>query len=182
MQRSIQIAFVVLVLSIPASALALGGDEPNGPMNNDKWPTGLAAIVNADNRVYGYFVNWEDTLFFRGNTAAFNVFLAKYAQLPNTKLELVIHPGKLEVQSPWDKQPRALSANWRLYCTPFAQEQVMNGGVKPGPFITRVDLWLGDSVKLAELQVPSNVPVTSGGEIEAFVKQHQSTTTSPLPR
>ena len=151
----------------------------NRPVNNDKWPAGLAELVNSENRVHGYFVNWEDVFFFRGDTAGLNQFLAKYSTLPAAKLELIVHAGKLEVKSPWDKQPREIVANWRLYTSPFEREQLTANGLKPGDFVTRVDVWLGDAIKLTELQVPQNVSVKSGGEIERFVEQHAAPTTAP---
>jgi hypothetical protein len=172
--RNLAVAGMILALLIPTVAWALGSDHPKQPVHNDKWPKGLAELVNADNRVHGYFVNWEDVFFFRGDTASLNTFLIQYAQLPDTRLQVVLHPGKLEVRSPWDKQPRReVVADWKLYATPFTRDQVQAAGVKPGPFVTRIDISLGGSVRLDELRVPANVPVESGGEIEAFVKRHK---------
>lgn len=91
---------LTLTLIIPTVVWAYGSDHLGQPVNYDRWPKGLAELVNAENRVHGYFVNWVDVFFFRGETAAFNEFLAKYSQLPDTKLHVVIHPGKLEVRSP----------------------------------------------------------------------------------
>jgi hypothetical protein len=172
--RRFAIAVMTLTLLVPTTAVwALGADHPKQAVTNDKWPKGLAELVNAENRVHGFFVNWEDVFFFIGDTAALNAFLAKYAQLPDTKLRVVIHPGRLDVRSPWDKQPRGIAADWKLYATPFARDQVMKDGVKPGDFVTRIDVWLGGSIKLDELRVPEKVVVESGGEIEAFVKKHE---------
>jgi hypothetical protein len=163
---------IALTLSFPAIVWALGSDHPKQPVNNDKWPKGMAELVNADNRVHGYFVNFEDVFFFKGDTDALNDFLAKYAQLLGAKLHVVIHGGRLDVRSPWDKQSRDIEADWQLYATPFTRDQVQAGAVKPGPFVTRVDVWLGGSINLDELRVPEIISVDSGGEIEAFVKKH----------
>ena len=170
--RRFAIVGMILALLIPALAWAVGSDHPKQPVNNDKWPKGLAGLVNAENRVHGYFVNWEDVFFFKGNTAALNDFLTNYAQLTDAKLHVVIHPGRLDVRSPWDKQPRLIAADWQLYASPFTRDQVQADGVKSGPFVTRIDVWLGSSIKLDELRVPEKVSVESGGEIEAFVKKH----------
>jgi hypothetical protein len=161
-----------MLLLTPTVVRALGSDHPNAAVNNDKWPAGLAELVNAKNRVHGYFVNWEDVFFFRGDTAALNTFLSKCAELANTKVEVVLHPGKLEVRSPWNKEPLKIAGNWQLYASPFSREQVEGDHVKPGRFIVRVDVWLGETLKLSELVVPANVAVRSGGEIDAFVKTH----------
>jgi len=170
--RRFAIAIITLMFLVPTLVWALGSDHPKQPVNNDKWPKGLAELVNAENRVHGYFVNWEDVFFFKGDTAALNDFLTKYSRLPDTTLHVVIHPGRLEVRSPWDKQPRDIAADWQIYASPFTRDQVQAAGVKPGPFVTRLDVWLGGSVKLDELRVPEKVSVESGGEIEAFVKEH----------
>jgi hypothetical protein len=161
--------FAALALLIPTIAWGLGADHRSGAIDNNQWPKGLAALVSGDNRVHGFFVNETDILFFRGDALALNTFLTKYSELLGTKLQLVLHPGKLEVKSPWDKQPRKIAADWKLYAAPYEE-----GGAQPksGEFVTRVDVWLGGSVKLEELRVPANVTVKSGGEIEAFVKEH----------
>jgi hypothetical protein len=161
---------------VPCCLLALGADHrADRPVKTDGWPAGLAEIVNADNRVHGYFVNWQDVFFFRGDTGALNAFMDKCAKLPGTMLKIVIHPGKLEVKSPWDKAPRDIAANWQLYTTPFERQQLENDHVKPGPFVSREDEWLGETLKLADIKIPANVTVESGGEIEAFVKNRATT-------
>ena len=167
-------AIVVMMLLVPSVAQGMGADYSKNPVKNDKWPTGLAELVNAGNLVHGYFVNWEDIFFFRGDTAGLNEFLAKYARLPDTTLRVVIHPGRLHVRSPWDKKPRDIVADWKLYASPLTRDPERAGKFKPGPFVTRLDVWLGGSVKLSELRVPDNVSVESGGEIEAFVNAHRA--------
>lgn len=175
MQTRLTIAVVIaFAFLIPAIAWSVGADHPSHPITNDQWPEGLAELVNRDNRVHGYFVNFEDILFFQGDTTALNAFLEQYAKLANTRLKVVIHPGKLEVKSPWDDEPRNISADWRLYASPFTRDQLQAGRLKPGPFVTCVDVWLGGSVNLKELRVPKNVLVESGGEIEAFVETHRA--------
>ncbi len=169
--RRLAVGIVTLVLLVPVMVWARGKDHGTRPVSSDTWPKGLAELVNAENRVHGYSVNREDHFFFKGDTAALNDFLTRYAQLPVTKLHVAIHPGRLEVRS-MDGQPLDVAADWQLYATPFTREQVQRDGVKPGPFVTRVDVWLGGSVKLEKLAVPEKVSVESGGEIEAFVKKH----------
>jgi hypothetical protein len=171
MRRSVGVG-MILALLFPAIAWALGSDHPGQPVSSDTWPAGLADLVNADNRVHGYFVNWEDVFFFKGDTAAFNDFLKKYSQLPDTSLHVVVHPGRLAVRSPWDKQPRDIAGDWELYASPFTRDEAQAEGVTPGSFVTRIDVWLGGSITLDELRIPGNVSVASGGEIEALVKKH----------
>ena len=169
MRQSI-VAAIVLGLLLPALAWGLGRDYPKGPIGVSGWPAGLAELVNVDNRVHGFFVNSQDVIFFSGNTNALNDFLTKYSKLPNTKLQLVIHTGKLEVRSPWDPAARDIAADWKLSTGLHEADAKQTAA---GMFGTRVDVWLSGSIQLGDLKVPQNVTVTSGGEIESFVKKHR---------
>ena len=169
---SLFVAVAIAVAAMPvALAWAFGADHPEKPVTNPKWPAGLSELVNVDNRVHGYFVNFEDVFFFRGDTRSLNAFLERYAKLPGAELRVVLHPGKLAVRSPWDKQSRAAEGDWKLYASPLSRERVKADDFEPRRFHTRVDVWLGGSVTLDGLQVPDNVSVESGGEIEAFVQR-----------
>jgi hypothetical protein len=44
---------------------------------------------------------------------------------------------------------------------------------EPQPTPTRVDVWLGTRIQLAELRISAGVEVASGGEIEQFALQSQ---------
>jgi hypothetical protein len=153
---------LALALMAPTLAWGLGADLPSTAVTNGKWPKGLAELVNTPARVHGYFVNAADVLFFAGDAPALNAFLTKYAQLPNTKFKVILHPGKPEVKSPWDEQPREIVADWKLYAAPYDE-----AGLRPqaGEFVTRVDVWLGGAVKWDELRMPANVPVESFDQV-----------------
>jgi hypothetical protein len=141
-------------------------------VGGDKWPQGLNELVNRPDRVHGYFVNWEDVFFFSGDTQTLNEFLAGYAKLETTVLELVVHPGPKRVRSPWDKADRAIHADWSLYMSPIAREQI-EAGKPTEKFVTRVDVYLGGKVALDGLVVPVNIETRSGGELEQFVAAHK---------
>jgi len=86
---------------------------------------------------------------------ALNRFLQLYARVPVKPLTLSLHTGK------------ALARGW-----------MTAGPEKPARCnwsITRhlANVWLGGSLSLDRLEVPANVEVSSGGEIERFVQQHQ---------
>jgi hypothetical protein len=167
-----RIVAVALVSISPTVAWAMGADHGTRPVGNSGWPKGLAEIVNADGRVHGYFVNWQDVFFFHGDTQALNEFLEDLTALKGTQLKVVIHPGRLEVKSPWDKQPRKITAEWQLYTSPHvgSPKTLVE---KREPFVTRVDVYLGGDMRLSDLRIPASVGVESGGEIEEFVKRHQ---------
>jgi hypothetical protein len=165
--------FILAMLLLPAAAFGLGADH-TGPVKASGWPEGLEDLVNAKNRVHGFFVNWTDVFFFAGDTAACNQFVEACAKLPETHLEVVLHPGKLPVQSPWDKKPRDLTADWKLAGTSLteakgtADEQVK----RAGQYNLTVDIYLGGQIELKDLKLPDGVTVKSGGEIEDFVERH----------
>jgi len=164
----------LIAVLIPSMALALGADHSAGPVIGSQWPAGLKELVNVDNRVHGYFVNATDVFFFRGDPKALNAFLAKCAELPGSRLQVVLHAGKLEVKSPWDKSPREVTANWQLSAAPCGwSEHDKDKDDKTRPFLTHVDIWIGETLSLAELRIPANATVKSGGEIDAFIKQRE---------
>src|SRR5262249_10819958 len=137
MRISLRLFVVVGFLLVPSLALGLGADHPQGQpvFGSDRWPKGLADLVNSPLRVHGYFVNETDVFFFAGDTDRLNVFLKSYSQLPDAKLRLVLHLGTLEVKSPWDKQPRDIKADWRLYASPYSPAQLAGEGpVQLGQF------------------------------------------------
>lgn len=134
-------------------------------------------------RVHGYFVNDEDVFFFAGDGDQLNAFLKSYSQLPNTRLQVVLHPGHPEVKSPWNKQPLKIDANWKLYATPYQRKLLKDGKVlveSGRPFINELDIWTGEQADfLLTLEVASNVPVEAGVDakddtaIERFVVEHR---------
>ena len=123
--------------------------------------------MQGPNCVHGFMVNWEDTFFFAGDTAAFNKFVEGYGKRDDLKRRVVIHAGTKKARSPWDKADRDIPADWSYY--------VWNTG-KPDPrhpAPSQVDVWLGSRIKLEDLRIPANVEVVSGGEIEKFIEQRR---------
>lgn len=153
----------------------LGADHPAHAVNNDGWPKGYAALINADNRVHGYWVNFEDVFFLKGDGADLSKFIKACSTFADVDVEVVLHPGRLAVQSPWDESPREIEADWRSYTSPF---KIVGEGTQrtigEKRFQIVIDVWLGGRVKLEDLDIPVGVPVRSGGEIEAFIEQHNA--------
>lgn len=167
----LSLAFIVFLLAV-GPALGVGADHPAGPVAfSDRHPAGLADLVNRRDRVHGYWVNFEDVFFHRGDTAALNIFLEAYARLPKARLKVVLHPGSLKVRSPWDQADRELAADWRFYGSLLPPDFPKNPN-PDGFYHTQVDVYLGGRLKLADLKVPAGVSVESSGEIERFVSEH----------
>jgi hypothetical protein len=159
----------------PSLALGLGADHPPGPVGPASyWPAGVSELVNRPQRVHGYFVNAEVVFFYAGDTQALNKFLAAYAKLPQTRLEVILHVGKKKARSPRDQEDRNIAVDWMLYIAPRDRLQgAPNVDLNDAPAtISRVEVWLGRSIDLDKLQVPRNVTVKSAGEIEKFLERH----------
>ncbi|MCI0641739.1 MAG: hypothetical protein L0Y72_26300 [Gemmataceae bacterium] len=172
MQRTLLLVLCILLSNSP-KALALGSDHPKGPVGEASfWPKGLAELANLPQRVHGFWVNDTDVFFFAGDTAALNRFLADYAKLEKMTFQVVLHPGPKKARSPWDEQDRDIPVDWKLYCNLRGGDQFDEKNA-PGVMYSRVDVWLGRNISLDQLQVPANVDVVSGGEIERFVKERK---------
>jgi len=167
--RSVRLGFgVTSVLCAAAVGVwGLGADHGSGPIgpNDGGWPEEFREIFNRKDRVHGYFVNSGDVFYYAGDTKACNEFLEQCSKLGDADHELILHPGRAKVRSPWDKEDRDIEAEWRLY----ADRRPRTPGKK---YLVQVDLWLGGKVSLEDLKVPDDFTVRSGGEIEKFVAEH----------
>ena len=171
------IAVVFISLACCIWVFGLGADHPPGALIGGPldWPEGTRELVNREGRVHGYFVNACDILFFAGDTSAFNEFLEQYAMLKDTPLTLVLHPGRGMAGSPWDKEKKIpfewqvniLGRGWsRRYPEPPTADE--------SKYVVLPELWLGGQVQLDKVEIPLNVEVKSGGEIERFIAAHEA--------
>ena len=156
--------------------------EPVGGVSD--WPEGLKELVNIDDRVGGYAIQSDtlggypsysdDVFYFRGDAKAFAKFLDQYAKLKDTPLRLVLHPGRGMNLKPGDSKGDPI--DWSLTVWSRAWHEIPETGKTPvqkGYDIT-VDLYLGGNIDLKDLEVPLEIEVQSGGEIEQFIAHHQA--------
>ena len=160
------ISFLSLVFVLSASVgLGAGSDHKLGDLpQHDGWPSGVYEVVNQPNRVHGYWVNSYDTLFYRGTHSDLNKMIKALTAISAANVEIVLHTGPGIAQSPWAKKPVGL-ADWSI--------KIGKGGVTPKQDDITIDIWIGGGLSLAELEIPSSLKVTSGGEIEAFIHNHE---------
>jgi hypothetical protein len=138
-------------------------------------------VIGGQTPVHGYFVNWEDVFFFAGDAKAFNQFVDAYSKFKDVKLQVVIHAGTTNAKSPWDKAPRDLPADWSFYIwntgTPLSDKPAEKPVGNPAP--TRVDVWVGTRLKVADLCIAANIDVEAAkdvppdGEIAKFVAERK---------
>lgn len=162
MSRRLTAASIVLIfLATVSDAFGLGADFSKEELKRQ------GELVEGQTPVHGYFVNWEDVFFYTGDTAELNRFLQAYGKQTGLKRQVVIHAGGKKARSPWDNADRDIAVDWSFY-----RWNTGNGNsAKPAP--SRVEIWIGSRIKLDELQIPADVEVTSGGEIERFVERRQ---------
>jgi hypothetical protein len=184
------VAALVVTLVCAAVAFGLSIEYPAGqPVAGwPDWPAGLKDLVNSGGRVLGYSHDAYDFLYYQGDTDRFNQFMAACAKLKDTPVTLVLHPGRGIAY--WGGAPdKKVSCDWGLSAlVPFrvpdpktGVERVYNPlGGPPLPeragnpkYMLQLDLWLGGDVQLKKIEVPANIEVKSGGEIEHFVAAHQ---------
>ena len=160
------ISFLFLVFVVTASvALGMGSDHKLGDLpQHDGWPSGVYEVVNQPNRVHGYWVNSSDTLFYRGTHSDLNKMIKALTAISAANVEIVLHTGLGIAKSPWAKKPVGL-ADWSI--------KIGKGGVTPKQDEITIDIWIGGGLSLAELEIPSSLTVKSGGEIEAFIRNHE---------
>lgn len=176
-------AVVVAALVCCTSALGLGADHrPGQPVHwSPEWPEGLRELLEPSDFVHGYFVNASDFFFYAGDTEALNQFLQQYAALEDTPLTLVLHPGQGMVASPWAKDDRK-PFDWELKVLrrdhPEAAEATDEDD---SAYVVTVHLWLGGEVELEGVEVPLDVKVKSGGEIEEFIAAHEAKQKAKAP-
>jgi len=175
--------FSILALALAgfavSEAAALGRDFSKEELEAN------GQLVKGQKPVHGYWINWDDTYFYSGDTAALNQFLVAYGKLQHFKLKVVIHSGAKTSRSLGDRTGRDIPFDWSL--------RIQNGGTPvsinakgdiakirdlaqdtPGSFVnvlgerfpSQVDIWLGDRIKREDLRIPANVEVASGIESE----------------
>jgi hypothetical protein len=153
------------------SAFGLGSDYRNGePVGGSSaWPEGLKLLVNATNRVHGFFVNAEDFFFYSGNATNLTEFLRDYSNIQGVeKHQLILHEGAGEAKSPWSANSRP--CDWELFGCPkawlvghAAMAQGTNAitaqdlAANATNYVLEVRFWTGGKIALDQMVIPKNV-------------------------
>jgi hypothetical protein len=160
------------VILVSWNAFGMGADHPNdGPVSvTTAWPEGMHKLINASNRVHGYFINQADIFFFSGNATNLSAFLADYSKISGVeKHRLILHEGVGEAKSPWGTTGRP--CDWKLfgYSKDWHNQSTLKGtnsvetlqtAAKESVYVLEVHLWTGGRITLDEVVVPKNVEVT----------------------
>ncbi len=172
-------AFIVMVMIAAVAAACsvatgMGARFGAGPMSHsDGWPDGLLDLCNSKSRVDGYWVNANTWCHFAGDAKAFNAFLNRYASLTPTPLRLILHPGPRRSNDGWTAD-KIVPSNWMLSILRRGWGAPEAKPGETGTYVVTLHLWLGGTIALQDLDVPLNVSVRSGTEIEKFVAEHEA--------
>src|SRR5262245_65496417 len=96
-------AAALLILSATASRAWARGEEQFGndeisDVNYTGWP-GIMPVINFEARIYRTWVNGNEHFYYRGDTAAANAALRKFAAIKADVREVVLRPGPLETRT-----------------------------------------------------------------------------------
>jgi hypothetical protein len=111
----------------------------------------MSELVEATNRVHGFFVNAQDIFFYSGTADDLTAFLKRYSQVQGIEAHrLVLHAGIGEAKSPWGKTTRA--CDWKLTGCPRSWLDAGRGaGAKAAAntnYVLEVHFWTGGKIDL----------------------------------
>lgn len=165
MFRMILLLTLAIIL-VPSYAYGMGSDHKPGNLPfHAAWSDGVYKAVNQSTRVHGFWVNSVDRLFYQGGHAELHQMIGDLAASPNTKLKVILRPGRGLAKSPWSKETVA-RADWAI----TIESEKSNAQHRNQ---LTIDFWLSD-LDLADLKIPASIPVESGGEIDSFIRKHRS--------
>src|SRR4051812_39419610 len=107
-------ALVALLLVLPAPVFALATESfGNAPVTKQPdWAEGVVDVVNLKSRVYSFWVNGNETFYYRGNGQAVHEALRKYAAVKSDVRQLILLPGS-EKTRPFRGMPVAF--DWQFH-------------------------------------------------------------------
>lgn len=185
MRSRVLVLFVALTaFFVPASHGFMQFIGPDDSMSvSAGWPEGLKKLVRTDTRVLGVvgpIVDWR--VYCAGDTTELNAFLKDYARLPDTRLKVVLHPGretckyKTPVFGPegyvLSETVQVFDVDWKLHIGESPEIRDDKDEFEGKKLLTTLDIWLGGQIDLRKLNVPLGLPVVSSGELERFVDRH----------
>jgi hypothetical protein len=137
-------------------------------------PTGLVDLMNSGGCFYGHWVNANEEFFYQGDSALLNKFMERYSKLKNTPLTLIIHAGSHRRSVLWGEKPEK-SYDWKLLIQKYGWGAPETASTDADDkYVVTVDAWIDRGIRLADLDIPANVAVKSGGEIEDFISKYKT--------
>jgi hypothetical protein len=104
----------LLLLALPATVRALATETfGNSPaVKQPGWAEGVLDVVNLKSRVYSYWVNGNESFFYRGDAGALNEALRKFAAVKSDVRQVILLPGSGKQQTFGRK---TIDFDWQLH-------------------------------------------------------------------
>jgi hypothetical protein len=175
MTRRILVLVAALVaLFAPAGSGYQEFHAPSVPMpGSGGWPDGLKELVNCDARTVGITGFADSWAYYAGDATALNIFLNSYGKIRDARLQVVLHPGRMRVRASFDATEPTVDVDWSLDILEWHAGRGNESAFEGAKVLTVVHIWLGGQIELDTLDVPTNIDVRSGGEIERFARNHK---------
>jgi hypothetical protein len=177
------LVFLALALCLPSQVWALGeegfGNAPLNELNYRQWP-GIMPLVNHPSRVYFTWVNGNEHLYYRGDVAALDDSLRKFAAREAKQHEVILRPGPGVVKS--FNGEKTIPFGWSLH---------IQGGISRAttrlhlasliwPTDPELTIYVDRDFDLAKLAIPDKVTLVTTAELgrryrEAIAKSSDAT-------
>lgn len=140
------------------------GNSALNAANYRDWP-GIMPLVDDPNRVYHTWVNGNEHFYYRGDTAALNDALGKFAAIQADVHEVLLRPGPCEAKS-FDRT-RTTAYDWQLHLVGRIVRPLttLDQGAKIWSEYPTVTVCVGGHVSLEKLAIPKDVSVVGVEEL-----------------
>jgi hypothetical protein len=120
-----KVAALAVLLAFPSVVLALGMEKfGNAPVvKQSGWADGVLEVANLKSRVYTYWVNGNESFFYKGDAKALNEALRKFAAVKDDGRRVILLPGQGKTQS-FERKPVAFE--WQFH-VPSGIYRAMSG-------------------------------------------------------
>jgi hypothetical protein len=163
----------VLVLCC-GSARALGqetfGNEPLNAANYTSWP-GIVPVINHPSRVYHTWVNGNEHFYYRGDTAALNDTLRRYAEAKSEVREVVLRPGPGVTRT--FSGEREIPFAWNLHLVGGIARHLttLPQGDKVWSRHPVLTIHTGGDIDLAKVEIPRGLTVLSVADVKRRTRE-----------
>lgn len=187
MRSRVSMLLVALtVFFVPAghSFMTFHGPDDYMPVSSG-WPEALKKLVRTDTRVLGVDGPIFDIrIYCAGDTSKLNAFLAVYSKVPDTRLKVMLHPGRGTCAYRTDEfgpdgnlvgeVRHDFDIDWALHVGWSPDHRDYDAAEFEGKkFLTTLDIWLGGQIDFDKLNMPPSLGVASSGEFEGFIDRHE---------
>lgn len=159
----------LVVAACCGAAWALGeetfGNAPLSAENYKDWP-GVEPVVNHTSRVYHQWVNGNEQFFYRGDPAALNDTLQKFAGVQVEARNVVLRPGPGLAHT--FQADKTVAYGWRLHLIGGIARHLttLDRGDQVWSKNPTLSIYAGGDVDLAKLEIPKAVTLLTLTELK----------------